>query len=226
LDTGAWKGCEEAEDGMSFHGGTSMDEAAEATAAQGFSGIEFLAGMPGSVGGAAWMNARCYGREIADVLAWTDIIDFSANSNGLEIKRITSKNGFRYKRSPFQSWDCLIIDAGFSLEPGNKDAIRSEMEKNRQDRRDKGHYRFPCAGSVFKNNPGFGKSTGQLIDELGLRGLTKGGAQVSPFHGNIIINSGGASAADVRFLMDKVSAKVKARTGFVLEPEVLFAGEW
>jgi UDP-N-acetylmuramate dehydrogenase len=226
LDTGAWKGCEVTEDGMSFRSGTGMDEAAESAAAQGLSGIEFLAGMPGSVGGAAWMNARCYGREIADVLAWTDIIDFSANSSGLEKKRISSKTGFGYKRSPFQGLDCLILEAGFRLEPGDKDAIRREMEKNRQDRRDKGHYRFPCAGSVFKNNPGFGKSTGQIIDELGLRGLTEGGAQVSPFHGNIIINSGGASAEDVRFLMDEVSAKVKSRTGFDLEPEVLLAGEW
>jgi UDP-N-acetylmuramate dehydrogenase len=226
LDTGAWKGCVETEDGLSFQSGMSMEEAAEAAAIQGFSGIEFLAGMPGSVGGAAWMNARCYGREIADVLAWADIINFSSLTGGLGKERITSKAGFGYKRSPFQSWDCLILEAGFSLTQGDKEAIRREMEKNRQDRRDKGHYRFPCAGSVFKNNSGFGKPTGQIIDELGLRGLIKGGAQVSPFHGNIIINIGGASAEDVRFLMDEVSAKVKARTGFVLEPEVLFAGEW
>jgi UDP-N-acetylmuramate dehydrogenase len=226
LDTGAWKGWEATEDGLSFHGGTSMDEAAEAAAAQGFSGIEFMAGMPGSVGGAVWINARCYGREIADVLAWADIIDFSSLTVGLEKKRIDSKAGFGYKRSPFQDWDCLILEAGFRLMPCDKDAIRREMEKNKQDRQDKGHYRFPCAGSVFKNNPGFNKPTGQLIDELGLRGLAKGGAQVSPFHGNIIINTGGASAADVRFLIDEVSAKVKSRTGFVLELEVLFVGEW
>jgi UDP-N-acetylmuramate dehydrogenase len=226
LDTGAWKGCGATEDGLSFRGGMSMDEATEAAAAQGFSGIEFLAGMPGSVGGAAWMNARCYGREIADVLAWADIIDFSADRSGFEVMRITSKAGFGYKRSPFQSWDCLILEAGFRLVQSDKDAIRHEMKKNRRDRRDKGHYRFPCAGSVFKNNPGFGKSTGQIIDELGLRGLAKGGARVSPFHGNIIINTGGASAADVRFLVDEVSDKVKARTGFDLEPEVLLVGEW
>jgi UDP-N-acetylmuramate dehydrogenase len=226
LDTGAWKGCEITEDGMSFRSGMSMDEAAEAAAAQGYSGIEFIAGMPGSIGGAVWMNARCYGREISDVLAWTDIIDFSANSSGLGKKKITSKTGFGYKRSPFQGWNCLVLEADFRLMPGDKDAIRREMEKHRQDRRDKGHYRFPCAGSVFKNNPGFSKSTGQIIDELGLRGMAKGGAQVSPFHGNIIINSGGASADDVRFLMDEVSTQVKIRTNFVLEPEVLFVGEW
>jgi UDP-N-acetylmuramate dehydrogenase len=226
LDTGAWKGNEITKDGLSFRGGTGMDESAEAAAIQGFSGIEFLAGMPGSVGGAVWMNARCYGREIADVLAWVEIIDFSSVSDEPEKKRITSKTGFGYKRSPFQDWDCLILEAGFRLMPGDKDAIFGDMERNRQDRRDKGHYRFPCAGSVFKNNPGFGKPTGQIIDELGLRGLAKGGAQVSPFHGNIIINTIGASAEDVRFLMDEVSAKVKTRTGFVLEPEVLFVGEW
>jgi UDP-N-acetylmuramate dehydrogenase len=204
----------------------NMDEAAETAAASGLSGIEFLAGMPGSVGGAVWMNARCYGREIADVVDWEDIIDFSPGSRELEIIRIFSNYGFGYKRSPFQEWDCLILAACFNLTPGDKDVIRGEMEKNRQDRRAKGHYRYPCAGSVFKNNPSFGKSTGQIIDDLDLRGLTKGGAQVSSFHGNIIINKGGASAADVRFLISEVSAKVKARTGFILEPEILFVGEW
>jgi UDP-N-acetylmuramate dehydrogenase len=100
------------------------------------------------------------------------------------------------------------------------------MEKNRQDRRAKGHYLFPCAGSAFKNNRDFGKPTGQIIDELGLRGLKKGGAQIAPFHGNIVINTGDATAADIRALMDEVAAKVKAATGFILEPEILFAGDW
>jgi UDP-N-acetylmuramate dehydrogenase len=100
------------------------------------------------------------------------------------------------------------------------------MRRNRQDRQDKGHYRYPCAGSAFKNNHEFGKPTGQIIDELGMRGFTLGGAQIAPFHGNIVINTGDAAASDIRTLMDEVAAEVQARTGFILEPEILFVGEW
>jgi UDP-N-acetylmuramate dehydrogenase len=99
------------------------------------------------------------------------------------------------------------------------------MEKNRQDRQEKGHYRFPCAGSAFKNNHEFGKPTGQIIDELGLRGFQTGGAQIAPFHGNIVINTGNATAADIRALMNEVAAKVKEKTGFNLESEIIFVGE-
>ena len=232
LDTSAWKGQAGpiTERGLSFRCGTSLDEAADIAAAAGLSGLEFLAGMPGSIGGAVWMNARCYDREIADVLAETEIIDLSREkTGGIEVHPIRipiDRAGFGYKRSPFQKKDCFILAAGFRLLGGDEKEIRREMEKNRQDREAKGHYRFPCAGSAFKNNRDFGKSTGQIIDELGLRGLRRGGAQVAPFHGNIIVNMGDASAADIRGLMDEAAARVKTATGFVLEPEILFAGDW
>ena len=219
VDSGGWKGGAVTEEGLVVKSGTSIDEAAGYAAAAGLSGLEFLAGMPGSVGGAVWMNARCYGNEIADVLAWTEVI------NGEGFKKIVTEqlpDGFGYKRSPFQNMDCLILEACFNLKTGDKNEILIEMEKNRQDRRNKGHYLFPCAGSAFKNNRNFGKPTGQIIDELGLRGFQIGGAQVAPFHGNIVINTGGASAADIRALMDEVAARVKTATGFVLEPEILF----
>jgi len=225
LDTGEWKGAPSVEDGkIIFQSGTSIDEAVEYAAEKSLSGLEFLAGMPGTVGGAVLMNARCYNREIADVLEWTDIVDFSVIP---EIKRIPSDTkDFGYKRSPFQDKDNIIIFACFKTKPGNKNDILNEMEKNRQDRQVKGHYRFPSAGSVFKNNRDFGKPAGQIIDELGLKGLKIGGAQVAPYHGNIIINTGGAAASDIRALMDEVASKVKSSTGFVLEPEILFVGDW
>jgi UDP-N-acetylmuramate dehydrogenase len=100
------------------------------------------------------------------------------------------------------------------------------MESFRRDRESKGHYRFPSAGSVFKNNESFGKPTGKIIDELGLRGLQIGGAQVAPWHGNMIINTGNATAADIRNLADEVASRVKAATGFVLEPEILYIGSF
>jgi len=229
LDMGAWNGLIETAREFVLKSGTSIDEAADTAAASRLSGLEFLAGMPGTVGGAVWMNARCYGKQVSDVLHWIDIVDFSGQEP--QVKRIAigdspEKAGFDYKKSPFQKMNCLILSAAFNLKNSGKEKIIAEMEKNRQDRKEKGHYLFPCAGSAFKNNRDFGKPTGQIIDELGLRGLQIGGAQVAPYHGNIVINTGGATAADIRALMDEVAAKVKTATGFVLEPEILFVGEY
>jgi UDP-N-acetylmuramate dehydrogenase len=227
LDTSSWKGQNITENILVIKSGTSMDEAVENAAALDLSGLEFLAGMPGTIGGAVWMNARCYGSEIADVLSWAEIIDFGASEPHIKRIAVGSQGAdFGYKLSPFQKMDCLILNAAFKLKNGVKDKIMIEMEKNRQDRRVKGHYLFPCAGSAFKNNRDFGKPTGQIIDELGLKGFQTGGAQVAPFHGNIVINSGGASAADIRALVDEIAARVKNAAGFVLEPEILFVGDW
>jgi len=210
---------------MAFLSGTSPDEAAEASAARGLGGLEFLAGMPGSMGGALWMNARAYGREIADIVIEADVLDFS----GAEAVRRTvqtNKADFDYKRSPFQNQRALILAARFSLQARSENEIRREMEAHRRDREDKGHYRYPSAGSAFKNNRVFGKPTGQIIDELDLKGLRVGGAQIAPYHGNIIINTGGATAQDIRALLELTAARVKDATGFILEPEIIFAGEW
>ena len=228
LDTGGWTGKvdQERQEGiLRFRAGTNLDAAAEVAANAGLCGLEFLAGMPGSIGGAVWMNARCYGREIADVLAETEVIDFS----GPELRYVqlpAVREEFSYKKSPFQSRDMLILSASFRLTPGKTPDIRAAMDAHRADREAKGHYRYPSAGSVFKNNSAFGKPTGKIIDELGLCGLQKGGAQVAPWHGNIIVNTGGASAADIRALIEEVAVRVKAAAGFTLEPEILFIGEW
>jgi UDP-N-acetylmuramate dehydrogenase len=228
LDTGAWRGKELTEEGVVFRSGTSVDEAVDCAVGDNLSGLEFLAGMPGTIGGAVYMNARCYDREIADVLVWTEILDFTACADGgePEIKRIAAnKADFGYKRSPFQGKDCLILSSCFSLKRENKENILNEMKKNRRDRKEKGHYLFPCAGSVFKNNRDFGKPTGQIIDELGMKGFSVGRAQIAPFHGNIVINTGGATSSEIHALINKINKKVKTATGFVLEPEIIFVGE-
>ena len=232
LDTTGWTGAVACGDGMRFRSGTSMDEAAALAAGAGLSGLEFLAGMPGSVGGAVWMNARCYEREIGGCLIETEILDFAKDlpideGNGPQpLSLPADRAAFSYKRSPFQGRSWLILSARFALRPGDPEAIRAEMEANRRDREAKGHYLHPSAGSAFKNNRDFGKPTGRIIDELGLRGMRQGGAQVAPFHGNIIINTGGASAADIRALADAVAGRVKAALGLSLEPEILFVGDW
>jgi len=235
LDTGGWTGeylnpqspiaqsLPETE--IVFLSGTSLDEAAEAAAAKGLGGLEFLAGMPGSMGGALWMNARAYEREIADVVTEADILDYSAAAVMRHTIKV-DKTQFDYKRSPFQNNRQLILSARFSLQERNKGEIRAKMEEHRSDRRNKGHYLFPSAGSAFKNNRGFGKPTGQIIDELGLKGQSIGGAQIAPFHGNIIVNTGGATAENIRALLEYTAAQVKEKTGFILEPEIILAGDW
>lgn len=168
------------------------------------------------------MNARCYEKSISDVLVETEILD-----ENQEIRHIPlNPEDFDYKRSPFQNRDVLILAACFRLERQPADAIRREMEAHLQDREEKGHFRFPSAGSAFKNNRAFGKPTGKIIDELGLRGLRLGGAQIAPFHGNIIINTGNAAAADIRALVDTVREKVHIGAGIELESEILFTGDW
>ena len=225
---------------ISFRSGTSLDAAAEAAASKGLGGLEFLAGMPGSIGGALVMNARAYEREIADVLVSADVLVASYQlpvascqlpvaSCQLPVasyQLLADKTQFAYKRSPFQKLRCFIVSATFALQPRNEKEIRCQMESHRQDREDKGHYRYPSAGSAFKNNREFGKPTGKIIDELGLRGLCRGGAQIAPYHGNILINTGGATAADIRGLLEETAAVVKKATGFTLEPEILFVGDW
>jgi UDP-N-acetylmuramate dehydrogenase len=221
LDTGGWRGAAAEAPGLLVRSGTPVDEAVEAAAAAGLGGLEFLAGMPGTVGGAVWMNARCYEKSLSDVLAETEILDESGVRRWVPAR----PEDFGYKKSPFQNRKALILGARFALSPRSEGEIRREMEAHRRDREAKGHYRRPCAGSAFKNNRGFGKPTGQIIDELGLRGLAIGGAAVAPWHGNIIINTGNAQARDIRALAAEVSARVKAAKGLILEPEILFVGE-
>jgi len=205
---------------LRLRAGTSLDGAAEAAAAAGLSGLEFFAGMPGSIGGAVWMNARCYGREASDALIEVEGIGYPDGEAPFRMS--ASPSQFGYKCSPFQGSRALILRAAFALEKGEPKAIRAKMDGYRRDREEKGHYRLPSAGSAFKNSSAFGKPTGKIIDELGLRGLRVGGAQVAPWHGNIIVNSGGATAADIRALTDEIIARVRQATGFELEPEILF----
>jgi len=231
LDMSAWTGetagALREEEELVFKSGTGIDEAVNTAACAGLCGFEFLAGMPGTIGGAVWMNARCYGKEMADVLKWAEIACRGAG-NKYVIKKfeVGDGSGFDYKLSPFQKMDCLILSAAFKLKKDDISKTLNEMEKNRKDRLDKGHYLFPCAGSAFKNNRDFGKPAGQIIDELGLKGLKIGGAQVAAFHGNFIINTGYACASDIRALADEVAARVKSAAGFTLETEILFVGEW
>ncbi|MCL1928825.1 MAG: UDP-N-acetylmuramate dehydrogenase [Treponema sp.] len=202
-----------------FRAGTSIDYAVDYAADHGLSGLEFLAGMPGTIGGALWMNARCYDKEMADVVREVQILE----GNKLLCVR-PNKEEFDYKISPFQKRDCLIMAASFSLQEKDTVFIRNEIKEHRDDRESKGHYRYPSAGSVFKNSRAIGKPTGKIIDELGLRGLSVGGAQVAPWHGNIIINKCNASSAEILSLVELLEERVKSELGVELTREIIFVG--
>ncbi len=185
-------------------------------------GLDFLYAMPGSVGGSIWMNARCYGASIDEVLREVDYVDEAGDLRTYRVDR----TDFEYKKSPFQENSWVIASGVFALRPEKSAGVWHRMKAHQEDRTGKGHFAAPSAGSVFKNNRSFGSPTGKIIDELGLRGYQIGGARVSDSHANIIVNTGTATARDIRRLIEHVESEVLARKGLELDREVLYAGEW
>ena len=208
-------------DGLASLGsGLIVDRAAEAALEAGFSGLDSFYGMPGTIGGAVWMNARCYGRSVSDILISVDYLDADLSFKSMDI----NPGVFDYKKSPFQEMNAVILNAVFKLEPDNRQDIKNRMAEHKKDREDKGHYAGPSAGSVFKNNRDFGKPSGAIIDSLGLRGTAIGGAKISDQHANIFINTGNATSSDIHALISLTVEKVREAYGITLEPEVQFIG--
>lgn len=202
--------------------GAMISDAAELTARSGLAGLEFLYSMPGTCGGAVWMNARCYGSSIDDVLESVHYLDEHTEARTLT----AAHEEFAYKLSPFQLHDWTITEAVFKLTPGKAEELTARMQEYYEDRCAKGHFAMPCAGSVFKNDRRFNAPSGKILDELGVRGMQVGGAQVSELHANIIVNTGDASAQDIRDLTYRLRDMVEAARGWTLEPEILFIGDW
>jgi UDP-N-acetylmuramate dehydrogenase len=222
LDLTSLSGMEVKGNSVTALAGSPVSDLAELAGRHGLSGLEFAYALPGTVGGAVWMNARCYDGEVSGILEYAEYLA----KDGTPCRRRKESSEWAYKLSPFQSMQVPIVSARFRLAPGDPARIAAAMAEHRADRVQKGHFRFPCAGSIFKNNRAFGAPTGRLVDSLGLKGTAVGGAQVAPFHGNIIVNTGGASANDVRALMERVEEEVSRRLGFTLEREVILVGEW
>lgn len=217
--------------------GLSIDELCLEALARGLGGLEDFFGMPGTVGGAVYMNARCYEREMSQVLARV----VSAGGGGTRsLDLAADAAGWGYKRSPYQAGAAgaagaastageLILEAAFRLtrlDDAGAARTAAAMRARRADREAKGHYRLPSAGSVFKNDRRLGAPTGKLLDGLGLRGRRIGGALVSPWHANIFVNAGGATAADMRALIELARDEARKALGAELEPEVLMVGEF
>ena len=192
-------------------------------------GLEFAYGIPGTVGGAVYMNARCYDRSVSDVLLAADYARLGGDADGRPAVEtyIMDSRQWDYKVSPFQGKleGSPVLEVLLSVIPLDS-AAADDMERRASsfvaDREQKGHFSYPSAGSVFKNNRDFGKPSGRIVDEAGLRGLELGGAQVAPWHGNFIINRGNATAKDIRGLVELVQEEVCRKTGFLLEPEIIF----
>ena len=179
-------------------------------------GLEFAYGIPGSAGGAAFMNAGAYGGEMKDVLQEIEYVD----SRG-ELRIISVWDaGLGYRRSIFMETGGIITGLTLRLSPGDPDEIKAKMQEIMQKRRDKQPLEYPSAGSVFKRPEGH--FAGALIQQCGLKGKSVGGAQVSEKHAGFIVNTGGAKAADVRALIALVQAVVEQETGVPLVPELKF----
>lgn len=182
-----------------------------------YTGIEELAGIPGTVGGAIYGNAGSFGLEIKDVLYSVDIM----NETGL-IKRFAPDSlNFGYRTSGISSKN-LIIGAEIKLRKGDKELINQKIEKFLKIKKEKQPIWEHSAGCVFKNPPGF--YAGQLIEEAGCKGLRVGDVEVSNLHANFFINKGRAKADDFLKLMEIVSYRVKKKTGIILEPEIKIVG--
>lgn len=199
------------------------------------SGFEDFGGLPGTIGGAAFMNARCYDKSISDILISARTLELK-QEEALISPEITEyqfcSKDWDYKKSPFQANANgihlnenrkIILSCLFRAEYGDKLLIEEKTECRRADRVQKGHFKAPSAGSTFKNNRLFGKPSGRIIEEAALKGFAIGDAQVAPWHGNFIINKGNASCQDVLYLIQHIQKTVFEKTGFSLEPEVIFA---
>ena len=215
--------------GFSVHGtrvrvgaGLPVSRASERAAEAALGGLDFLYSMPGSTGGAVWMNARCYGSSVEDILVSARLI----SEEGTPEHYRMNHEDFAYKVSPFQTRHAVIVECEFELYQADRDELFSRMAGYEEDRRSKGHFSAPSAGSVFKNDRRFGQPSGVIIDGLGLRGTQCGAAKVSDNHANIFVNTGGATASDMRTLIEYVADRVEAERGFRLEREVLYVGDW
>lgn len=182
-------------------------------------GLEFAWGIPGSVGGAVFMNAGAYGGEMKDVVASVEYLDPDGNPGVMDAGRL----GFGYRRSWFSEHEgCLITAAVFRLQKGEPDAIRALMDEHMQARRRKQPLEYPSAGSTFKRPQGSYASV--LIDRCGLKGRKTGGAMVSEKHAGFVINYNNATCGDVLELIETIKREVREKTGFSLECEIRMLG--
>lgn len=205
---------------LTAQAGASLAAVANSALEHGLTGFEFAAGIPGTLGGASVMNAGAYGGELKDVLVSVRVLTKEGEILTLSNKEL--KLGYRTSIIPEKGY--IVLEASIRLCHGDKEEIKSRMDELREKRVSKQPLEYPSAGSTFKRPAGY--FAGKLIQDAGLSGFTVGGAQISEKHSGFVINTGSATAADIRVLIYQVSQRVKEASGVELEPEVKQIGEF
>jgi UDP-N-acetylmuramate dehydrogenase len=199
--------------------GAALSDVVRYAASHGLTGLEFAVGIPGSIGGAVFMNAGAYEGEVGCLVAAV-----TAVCPGGRLKRFSHDEiGFGYRDSIFQHNGCIVCEVELKLAAGDAVAIGHKIDDYTHRREAKQPIEMPSAGSTFKRPPGH--FAGTLIEQAGLKGCKIGGAQVSEKHAGFIINAGGATATDVLSLIKEVQRQVNAKYGVKLQPEVRIIGE-
>jgi UDP-N-acetylmuramate dehydrogenase len=200
--------------------GTPIGRLSRECADRGLAGLEFACSIPGSVGGAVAMNAGAMGGEVKDVFASASAFRLDGGPLALSADDMD----FGYRRSVLRTGSLVLSEVVFQLCPGDPRAIRAEIDRLDEKRYARQPRDPSCAGSVFKNPPGMRARA--LLEEAGAQSIRVGGARVSDVHANFVVNVGGATAADVREVIDRMRELVLARSGVELEMENEFLGEW
>ena len=200
--------------------GALLSRVGTATLEAELTGFEFAAGIPGTVGGAVFMNAGAYGGEMKDIIANATVL--TQDGDIVTINKEDLELG--YRTSVIAKKGYVVLEAEYQLQKGDKEAIRARMDELKVQRVTKQPLEYPSAGSTFKRPEGY--FAGKLIQDAGLRGFQVGGAQVSEKHCGFVINKDQATAADIQELMRQVSDKVMQEFGVKLEPEVKTLGEF
>ena len=204
-------------------GGVHLSDLMNRCRQRGLSGLEFLAGIPGTVGGAVVMNAGAFGEEINEKIEAVWLV----GSEGAEIERHRSKLKFSYRSLHLEPGQ-LVTNTCFRLTRTGPEAVSEKMKGFLGTRKETQPLEYPSAGSVFKNPPGapFSKpGAGRLIEQAGLKGKRVGGAMISEKHANWIVNTGGATSKDILALMKLIRQEVKRTAGIDLEPEIRILGK-
>lgn len=200
--------------------GAMLSVIAKTALSESLTGFEFASGIPGTLGGAAVMNAGAYGGEMKDVLTEVTVLTREGEIRTVPAEKL--EMGYRTSLAAKNGW--IILEAVLKFQKGDAEAIRGRMEELKMQRVTKQPLDLPSAGSTFKRPEGY--FAGKLIMDAGLRGFTVGGAQISEKHCGFVVNKGGATAEDVRNLICAVQKKVQEDAGVKLEPEVKFLGEF
>jgi UDP-N-acetylmuramate dehydrogenase len=200
-------------------GGHSLVSLSTLISKKGLSGLEFASGIPGSVGGAVYMNAGAHGSDISKILTKAHVLFEDGSIEWLS----NDEMEFTYRTSVLQKKrPGIVLEAEFQLTKGDRTAIVSQMQKNKDYRKETQPWNFPCAGSIFRNPlPNY---AGKLIEDAGLKGFQIGGAKISEMHGNFIVNAGNAKAKDVLDLIQYIKDTILNSNGIKMETEVEIIG--